>query len=158
MKKLKKLPFNIIDVIIVIAVIALGVGIFMRSEIRSNNEKTDPDVAVITIKAKGFLAEYAPLLLKNDTAYFKSDLSKLGLVIEKEIRPSVEYDTVDGTLVSAQYDTTDRVDVVLTVRATGSLTAGGFLVGGVKYIAPGAAQTVLCGGIEFDVTVLSVEY
>ncbi len=157
-KKARKLPFNIIDVIIILAVLALGAGIFMRIQLKRQSVSKELQTVTVTVKVRRVLAQTDALISKGDVFYQKSDMTKLGEVSSKELFPAVIYTAgPDGKLIRSEYDLNDRVDMVIALAVEGISSESGFLIAGSKYIAPGSSLTMISGDLELFVQVLKID-
>ena len=158
-KKAKRLAFNLLDWLIIVALLLARVGIWFRYGVAEQWENKKNTVtacisfSISNIKETsftgGYFAEgnavYNADADNNLLGYFAGE-DKFGYV------PAVFYQhTKNGEGIIKQ-SATDRLDVVGAIMTEGLLTENGFFYGGTTYIAPG--QTVLINTKDIIVSIL----
>lgn len=158
-KKAKRLAFNLLDWLIIVALVLAGVGIWFRYGLAEKWEnKTNTVTACISFSISniketsftgGYFAEgnavYNADADNNLIGYFAGE-DKFGYV------PAVFHEytkTGEGVIIQSA---SDRIDVVGAIMAEGLMTENGFYYGGTTYIAPG--QTVLISTRDIRVSIL----
>ena len=158
-KKVKKIAFNLLDWLIVVALILAGVGIWFRYGLAEKWENKNNTVtacisfSISNIKETSFTGGY----FAEGNAVYNGDAGNnlIGYFASEDMFgyvPAVFYQyTKTGEGIITQ-SATDRIDVVGAIMAEGLLTENGFFYGGTTYIAPG--QTVLINTRDIRVSIL----
>ncbi len=151
-----KIRFNIIDFIIIIAVIGCIVGVALRYNvadkigISSMNDTVEIEFAVFGIRPTSYDA-----MVKGDVFYWKQNGMMIGTLKEAVSSYSETYiPTDDMKLVKAQRD--DRYDVRGTLEAIGAMTESGFMLNGTQFLAPGKTLIVNSKNIEVSLTITKI--
>ncbi|MBQ8577585.1 MAG: DUF4330 domain-containing protein [Clostridia bacterium] len=151
----KKHRFNIVDFVLIIAVLACVIGIAIRYNLSTSLLRGN-DTAVITVKIDGLLTEYSDALLPGDAFYYQTTGNPLGTLLTVETSPAkIRFVNTDGTVTVANY--VDRVDVVCTLEVEGYASENGFMIDGTTYIGSGSDILVRSRNIETQMVVLNVE-
>ncbi len=157
-KKAKKIKPNIIDFIIIVAVIAAIIGIVVRSgvveRVTINNNLETARVSFLISSISESSGEHF-----NNGDKFYSDTHKCSFgtleqfwTMPAEIYLADEYGVLGKTTVSG-----DKIDVRGTMLCTGVFTADGFFLAGSNYIAPNSPVTVKSSSIVVNLTVMDIE-
>ncbi|MBO4264542.1 MAG: hypothetical protein J5922_00495 [Clostridia bacterium] len=166
--KKKKLPFNVIDILIVLIIIALGFGAIARTKLRSSTADAQNVKAVITFKMSDVSKESADKIKVGTVLYQNTDSRLIGTVISAD-EPVLYEEYIegeDGKLVLSTYNGEDenadaiqnaRYSKTFAVECYGSDTAGAYSIGGVRYVAPNALLDLISLDSEFSATILSIE-
>ncbi len=153
-EKQKKHRFNIIDFVLLIAVLACVVGIALRYNLNETINRTT-DTAEVDIIIERLLNTSADALHVGDTLYTPNNDAVFGEILSIETKPAViRYSNNDGTITYTTYE--DRVDVTLRIHIEGYNTENGFMIGGVTYIGNGSTFPLASPYIETQCTVLNV--
>jgi len=151
-----KIRFNIIDFMIIIAVIGCVVGVALRYNVMdriglsSTTNVVEIDFEIFSIRPTSFDA-----MVKGDTFYWKQNNMEIGVLKEAQSHYS-EVFMVNDDLELVKTFRDDRYDVQGTFTASGSMTDSGFMLGGTQFIAPGKQLTVYSKNIEVTLTVTAV--
>lgn len=162
----RKLRPNIIDLLIVVAVIGAVIGIALRAGVVEkvvNNINVEP--ARITFMVYDINNDSFDYFNAGD-AFFSDTHGYLGTLEAKPLEMAAEayIAGIDGTLIKTQspgdlYDPTKngRIDVKGSILASGFFSEDGFLLGGTNYIAPGSKVKMNSKNISVTATVINIE-
>ncbi len=152
--KIKKIRFNAIDLLILIAIVAAIFTAVYRSglkdsliAIRSN------ETIVYTVKINNVQAESFDMIEIEDTLFNQSDDKKLGNIVAKEYSDAETYIVLDTGEIMKTY-IPERVDITLTVEATGRVSEEGCMIGGNYFIAAGKYISAYTEKVSFNFEVL----
>ena len=151
----KKLRFNIIDFLIVCAVISLVLLLVFRSGIE---KPAVPDTAVIeyTVKISGAEKEVLDFASVDDVIYDENGQSEIGKIVSKKFTPFEVYTLdPDGKIVKAA--SVGLVDVYLTVEAEAVALDRGYETDSGVFVISGEKISFFTNGMLFDATVIDVE-
>ena len=158
-KRAKKLAFNLLDWLIIVALLLAGVGIWFRYglaeqwENKKNTVTAYISFSISNIKETSFTGGY----FAEGSAVYNADADNnlIGYFAGADkfsYVPAVYYQyTKTGEGIIKQ-SASDRIDVVGAIVAEGLLTENGFFYGGTTYIAPG--QIVLINTRDITVSIL----
>ncbi|MCQ2433183.1 MAG: DUF4330 domain-containing protein [Clostridia bacterium] len=151
----KKHRFNIVDFVLVIAVLACVIGLGIRYNLHSNLTHSG-DYAEVTVLIERLLNTTAENLNVGDTFYNPFTEKEFGEVISVSKSPAkARFANPDGSISYTTYE--DRVDAVVTFRVKGINTENGFMMGGTTFIGSGSTFAIDSLRLETQCTVLSVE-
>lgn len=151
----KKHRFNIIDFVLIVAVLACVIGIAIRYNL-SISLLHGNDTAYLTVKIDALRTEYMDSLQTGDAFYYQSTGNPLGTLVSIETSPAkIRFVNSDGTITVSHYE--DRVDVVCKIEASGYHTENGFMIDGRTYIGSGSDILVRSRNLETQMLVLQVE-
>ena len=130
---------SIVDIVIVLALLALIAGFVYRHAAPRLDEILRPDdsfqITFEVNRMRSVIAEDAVVI--GDLIFRQHDRQALGRIIAVEKHPATEVmQRTDGTAVLAVME--DRYSLHITIEATGSVTESGFVVNGNDHISPGA--------------------
>ena len=152
----KKHRFNIIDLVLVLAVLACAAGIFIRSNLHETVLIRNEQKVNITILTEALLDESAEALHVNDSFRFSSNSEEFGSLRDLELSPAkLRFFNDDGTVTITHYY--DRKDAVCTFEATGYDTENGFMVNGNTFVGCGSTFNLRSKFIEIQCTVLDIQ-
>lgn len=165
-KAKKAVRFGILDAFIILLVIAIVVGVFLRFNFsdmitKAQNRK---DYA-ITFSIKNIRHTTDEYFNVGDSVYFESDdelfgtlmtysdLSKFAL----DKRPSSKVFNENGEIIEVSYPNTEtRIDVTGRIKCEGTLSESGFLLNNSTYIAPGQTINIYTRLVSVTITVLEI--
>ena len=158
--KRTKLQFNIIDVVIIIAVIACCVGMYIRYNI-GDAEGDKQEINQISAKIEFLLPEVneqlCDVLNAGSPVYYGGDsepIGELSTIISK--LPSERFVTLnDGTIVKTFSDEL-YFDVRGIITVNGVMTEKGFMLNGDVFLAPGVNFGVQTPEADFSCVVTNV--
>ena len=151
---------SIVDILIVLAVIALMVGFVYRQAAPRIGEILRPDeefqITFEVNRIRSVIAEDAIVI--GEYVFRQHDRQPLGRIISVERHPATDIMMrSDGTAVLATME--DRYALHITIAATGSVSESGFLVNGNDHIAPGVEVALINRRFIFPLArVFSVQY
>ncbi len=151
----KKHRFNIVDFVLVTAVIACVIGIAIRYNLNLSMLRGG-DKATVTVKIEGLLTEYTSALQEGDAFFYQTTGNPLGTLLSVEASPAkTRFVAHDGTMTTVNYE--DRVDIICTLEVEGYNSANGFMIDGSTYIGSGSNILVRSQHLETQMFVLNVE-
>lgn len=153
----QKPKFNVLDFIIIIAALVLVAGGVWRSGLIERLRIPEAnDTVEITFLCAGLGAGTDRYFSAGDTLYCTDDGLTLGSVTQTESRPTRVYrEDADGNLISS--DSTETVDLRITVKCVGRISEQGFLLGGTRYLAAGSVISAHNQTVSMEITALSVQ-
>lgn len=149
----KKFKFNLIDFMIVIAVIAVIVVIAFRSgAVDSFTNTAKGKTIAYEIKVGDVQKESYNYINVGDKIYSEETDAYLGTVVDKVSEPAKAYIvTTEGKIVKTEQP--GRVDIYLTVEAKGTVDEGGCKIDGKFFVAAGKYFSCYTDNIYFNVEV-----
>lgn len=158
-KKAPKNGFNLLDAIIIVAVLALvAVILFVYSPAKLFSLSSDNVTIMYSVRISGVSADYAANVKVGDQVS-DADGYKLGTVAaDVEIEPYVVYEyrtdaEGNGSMVKLTHP--ELVDIIITVTATAKKNDDGFTVDG-KRIAIEAEYAIVLPAFEGNATCVSL--
>ena len=166
-KKTKKLRPNIIDLLIVVAVLGAIVGVALRTgiveKVITNNSLESARISFLVQNISGESYNY---FIPGDIFYSDTHKCYLGTLEEKpyDLPAEMFIEGADGKVIKS-YSPADiddpskseRIDVRGKLISSGVFSNEGFLLGGTTYIAPGSTVTMKSRNITVSITVTGVE-
>ena len=134
---------SIIDIIIVLAILALGVGFAVRETSPGLGGILNPDTPFyVTISGDGLRHFIVDAVSVGDVMFRHHGRHPLGTVVDIDIQPAMDYlHRLDGTAVLVE--TEQRYKIYITLASTGSIRDIGYLVNGTDHIAPGSEVALI---------------
>ena len=125
----KKAKFNILDVVIVVAIVACIAAIGLRIYFSSRTE-TMPDSITVSFEVEGVSAENAAEFLQGKELYLKSTGEPIGKIETVSVEKLKINDATDkdGKVVTAYHPDKKTVSGTLTIY--GKSGENGFMIGG----------------------------
>lgn len=153
----KKIRFNIIDLLIVLAVIAVIGTVIVRYDVADKISKAAvEDSARITLLVQSIREEACNSVNDGDEVTWVQEATRMGNIVRKEVSPAVLYSSrEDGVIIKNESALT--YDLRCTVDTKGTVSDDGYLLNGVSYIAPGKSITIRNHDITLSAIVLSVD-
>mgnify|MGYP002529754639 CR=1 FL=1 len=153
----KKIRFNIIDLLIVLAVIAVIGTVIVRYDVADKIGKAAvEDSARITLLVQSIREEACNSVNDGDEVTWVQEATRMGNIVRKEVSPAVLYSSrEDGVIIKNESALT--YDLRCTVDTKGTVSDDGYLLNGVSYIAPGKSITIRNHDITLSAIVLSVD-
>ena len=163
-----KAHFNVIDAVVILLVIAIGLGIFFRARIVDKlwAESKMGDY-VISFSIEDIRYSTPTYMNVGDKVYFADDGDLFGTLVSESdnvnalnITPSSRYFADNnGNIVEVFYpDAESRVDVKGSIQCVGYYGEdGGFSVDGRHYLAPGQSILVKTELVTVTINIMSIE-
>lgn len=150
----KKIPFSILDFVIIALALALICGIFARYDIIeglfSRKELSDADLTFI---AEAITHEEAAAFAEGKQLYCEGSL--FGTIqSSSEENAQICYESNDGQLIFLE--STELVDVSGSIKLKVLQTDDGYMLNGKQFIAAGSTFIVRSAGVSVVITVLSI--
>ena len=154
-----KRRFNLIDAIIIVLVILCIVGIYFRSQITQwigidrqlSEYKMTFKVSEIKYTSERYLAS-------GKRIYLDTPAMELGTIDGNcTVSPAETYiEQTDGSLIVAQYPKDTYIDVMGSIKCSGTQREDGFYLAGSYSIAPGMKINVHTEMLDFVITVIDI--
>ena len=152
----RKLRVNILDFLIVAAVVLCIAGALLRGGVKSTDEKLETQTAVITFKVSNVQSASQYCFRDGDKIYSQSLGCDMGRIVgEIKATPSVYNYEQNGEIFKA-YSEAGRVDLVGTFECVGQMSESGFLMGGTQYIAPGMTTYAYLPNINVNILITDI--
>ncbi|MBO5273375.1 MAG: DUF4330 family protein [Clostridia bacterium] len=137
MENAKKARFNVIDLLIILAFIAIAAGILLRYNIADKlGVRADSVEVEMTFRVSDMRATSQDFFTVGDIFVWDSIDVTLGELTEIEFKSAEAIvEKVDGSAMLTYSDT--RIDAIGTIRAKGIMTDEGFMLEGTQFISPG---------------------
>lgn len=149
--------FNIIDFLIVVAIIGCIAGVFLRYDLASkiglNRNKDEVEISFVVVGLREGATE---ALFEGDTIYWKQNGMEIGKLISKEVTPAVHYILDENYEYQKRYNDY-RYDVRGVISVKGNMTESGFMLNGTQFIAPGKELMIESKNISTTITVTDVK-
>lgn len=154
----KKKRFNVIDFVIVVVVLGCIAGIAARYNI-VNRIVVDSDRDEVEIS---FLAtDMSPMLSYavnvGETFYSEASGISMGPLIEYDVKDSIITFINDSGEKETAADPAKK-DITGTLRATGIMSADGFMLGGTQYLAAGKTLTIQSLEVQLSVIITEIKH
>lgn len=155
----KKVKFNIVDIIVILALIAgivfVGVRMFGGEEPAVSADPASGSKYLVTFHAEAVREDVANTLVQGSKAENASRNMDLGHLVDFTVEDSIVY-TTDSKGNSVKTTKEGYVSVTLVCEVTGVDQATGLQVGQFM-LNVGHAMGVRCGFTEIDTTVIGIE-
>lgn len=158
--KPKKSKFNIIDILIVLVIILVAIGMFLRYDLakainfQANQDKFELEFIIQDIQ------EYSQnYLTSGESFYITVSSIKIGEIKEiLDIRPAEIFVKIqDGEITDmVKSEKPGRIDVTGVLTCYGKKVDTGYMINGTIYCAAGKEFLVHTGPLETTITVLSM--
>jgi len=150
--------FNIIDFLIIVAVIGCIAGVFLRYDLATkvglNSNRDEVEISFIVVSIR---RESTEALIEGDTIYWEQNGMEIGKLLSKEVGEEVKY-VLDGNYEYNKKFNEIRYDVRGVILAKGNMTENGFMLNGTQFIAPGKELKIQSKNITTSVTVTGVRH
>ena len=157
-KKAGKIKPNIIDFIIIIAVIAAIIGIAVRSgvveEVTLNSHRQTARVSFFVSNISESSGGY---FSNGDVFYSSTHQCDFGVLEQFRTMPAEDYIVNEYGVLQKKILSGGRTDVEGTMLCEGVFTEDGFFLEGSNYIAPNSSITVKSKSITVTLTVMDIE-
>ncbi len=135
-----KLKFNIIDFLIIVAIVALVVVFVFRGGLVDKISSLD-SVIEYTVKVSDIQSGSFFLVEEGDVLYSDDDDRVLGKITSKKSAPAEMYTILsNGEIVKSEKP--DRIDMYLTVEASGTVDEDGCMIDGNFFV--GSGKNISC--------------
>ena len=153
--KQKTHRFNIIDFMLIVAVLACIIGITFRQNLNETVVESN-DTATVTVMIRGLLKDNVKQIIEGDEYFNQRSGDSMGILQSFETKPAkIRTPRLDGTIATTEY--VDRTDVICTVDVEGIYTDEGFMIGGSEYIGCGSNFLVRALNLETEWLVVDIE-
>lgn len=157
-KKARKIKPNVIDFIILIALIGAIIGIAIRSgvveKVTINNSL---ESARVTFLISGVSESTGEYFSNGDEFYSSTHNSNFGTLEQFWTNPAEIYTADENGVLKKTPLAVDMIDVRGTMICTGVFTADGFFLGGSNFIAPNSPVTVKSADVEVNILIMDIE-
>ena len=128
---------SIIDILIVVAILALGIGFVIRQTSEGLATLISPNQPFYIVLETNRLRDVnLDAIAVGDTMFRLHSRDPMGTIVDIELHPATEtMRRRDGVVVIAEMES--RYRVVITLESQGSITSTGYFVNGLDHVAPG---------------------
>ena len=163
--------FGVIDVVIILLVVVIVAGLYVRYSFYDKlNSTKNIKECYVTFKTDKITSAISRELSKDDRVYFKSDGTTFGVLAVKseeismviQEQPATSTVFKDGNTYSEiQYPQGLENSLIYgtgTIKCDCAVTSdGSYLLNGSQYISPGQTYTVCTERATFNITIVSIE-
>lgn len=159
-KRTAKLRFNIVDLVLIIAVLACIAGVYLRfhfsEEFGVNHVQNE---YAVSFEVKNIRYTSVDAFPTGDNVYLQSSRKLLGTIIgiDSTSPSQMIYTDYSGNVKQIYYPEDSRIDLTGRIAARGTLTERGFMLDGNTYLAPGASYLVLTPHINVTLTITDIQ-
>lgn len=151
---------SVIDLIVIAVVIVMGIALYMKTNHNEITSTTTPDTTITyQMSVRGLRTYVADAIKVGDRVYDQerssSGGSSLGEIIDIETRPGSKLAELnDGTIETVPVE--DGVDLVLTIRGSGLITEGRYVLNRVYDLGVNSTRNFCTMYAQFTGTVTDI--
>ena len=152
-----KRKFNLVDFIIVIAVIGCIAGVAVRYDfasklgMNSSNDEVEISFLVMGIRNSSYEAFHV-----GDEFYWKQNSMRVGELVELgDLQQAESYILDENNQYKISYNE-QRCDVRGKILAKGKMTSDGFMLAGTQFLAPGKSMLVESQYVSVTLTITDI--
>ena len=150
--------FNIIDFLIIVAIIGCVAGVFLRYDLATKiGLNSNKDEVEISFMVMGLREGSTAALIEGDTIYWEQNGMEIGKLLSKEISETVHY-ILDENFEYQKDPNEIRFTVRGVISGKGNMTDAGFMLNGTQFIAPGKEMKIQSKNISTTLTVTAVKH
>ncbi|NLZ36273.1 MAG: DUF4330 family protein [Clostridiales bacterium] len=155
-EKKNKLRFNVIDLAVIVIIIGAIAGTAIRYNLISRISSTGTsEEASISFIASDLRLSSVDGFVEGDVFYWKQNGIRIG-TLESKTRDYNEVYIHNSDFEIIKSYNEQRYDVRGVIKAVGSFTDDGFMLGGTQYIGPGKEMLVQSKNILVTITITDV--
>lgn len=158
-KKDSRIRFNVIDLVIIVAILACIAGIYLRYNFGDQyGVEHQMEQYEITFQVQNVRYTSADAFQEGDAVYLKTQGKLLGTVlgIDATTPSELVYTDLSGDIRQIYYPENSRIDMEGTLLVSGVMTDRGFMLDGNTYLAPGASYAVQTPRIDVSIIVADI--
>lgn len=151
--------FNIIDLVLLIALLACIAGIYLRyAADRDLGSKQELDSYTLSFEVQNIRYTSADAFQADDAVYLRTDDTKIGTLLSLDSASPTEYLFFDlgGNVKQTYYPENTRIDVTGRILAEGRMTENGFMLNGNVFLAPGRSYPIMTPHIDVNITITDI--
>lgn len=159
-KSASRVRFNIVDLVLIIAVLACLCGVYLRYNLSDAfGAKTEMGEYVLSFEIASIRYTSADAFPEGDKFFLEGKDDVLGEVLGIDSTSPAEYVYTDnsGNYKTIYYPEDSRIDVSGRLRSIGMMTDRGYMLGGNIHIAPGQTYYIESPRINVNVTITGIE-
>ncbi|NLK39726.1 MAG: DUF4330 domain-containing protein [Clostridiales bacterium] len=158
-KTRSRVRFNLIDFVIILAVLASVAGIYVRynfsfDEMKNEDNFVEAEVEFLILNVTEQLADALVAGSPVFDSQNKKQMGELSAIVQK--LPAEIFVTMEDGSIIKTYSNALRYDVRGIITVKGIQTEKGFLCQGENYIAPGASMVVLTPEVDFNMLITNI--
>jgi len=129
---------SIVDIIIVLAIVALVVGFVFRQTSDYLGDIINPnDVFYITVEGRELRHFIVDAIEVGDVVFRRHVRQPIGTIVDVQVSPAMDImQRTDGTAVLAEME--GRYTVHIVIQSTGSIRSTGYFINGNDHVAAGS--------------------
>ncbi len=158
-KNAARIRFNLVDLVLIIAVLACLVGVYLRYNISEEfGVKHELEDYVLSFEIKNIRYTSADAFPEGDALYLDGKDTVLGTIlgIDSTSPSEVIYTDSKGDYKTIYYPEDSRIDLTGRLLSRGDMTERGYMLGGNTYLAPGQTYYVETPRINVSVTITKI--
>lgn len=154
------IPFNLLDVFLILLVILCLVGVFQRRNLRALFAGTEElETYTVSFEIKEIRTTSATLLKKDTALFIEQDGKRIPLGSVAEISGSVAtvyLQNTEGATVVAAYPADTYYDIEGQLTCRGIDNNGAFLLEGKAYLAAGQTVIAQSENADFELRIVNI--
>ena len=158
-KPSSRIRFNIIDLVIVIALLACVAGVYLRYNF-GEQYGVEHELAQyeITFEVTNIRYTSVDAFPEGDAVYLKNGGKYMGSIIgiDSTTPSEMVYTDLSGNIIQIYYPENSRIDLVGRLLASGTMTAGGFMLDGNTHLAAGTSYAVQTPHIDVTLVITDI--
>ena len=153
-----KVRFNIVDFLVVVAILAAILALILRGPILKRiGRVVYNDEAVLSVRIAGLTVEQAEGIRQGDLLYLSGDeLGKIASCSSSESHVVVFEEDGNGGGRFVRADDPGHFDVVCSINIKGAANSDGFYIFGSMYVGVGQTLLITSDTYSYEVTVVSI--
>ena len=154
-----RIRFNVIDLVIIVAILACIAGIYLRYNFGEQyGVEHQLEQYEITFQVQNVRYTSADAFQEGDAVYLKTQGKLLGTVqgIDSTTPSELIYTDLSGDIRQIYYPENSRIDMEGRLLVSGVMTDRGFMLDGNTYLAPGAAYAVQTPRIDVSIVIADI--
>ena len=154
-----RVRFNVIDLVIIVAILACIAGIYLRYNFGEQyGVEHQMEQYEITFQVQDVRYTSADAFQEGDAVYLKTQGELLGTVlgIDSTTPSELIYTDLSGDIRQIYYPENSRIDMEGRLLVLGVMTDRGFMLDGNIFLAPGATYAVQSPRIDVSIVIADI--
>lgn len=159
-KSASRVRFNIVDFVLIIAVLACLCGVYLRYNLSEEfGSKTEMGEYVLSFEINGIRYTSADAFPEGDKFFLDGKDTVLGtvLAIDSTSPAEIIYTDPRGDYKTIYYPEDSRIDLTGRLLSEGMMTDRGYMLGGNTHITPGQGYYIESPRINVSLTITAIE-
>lgn len=159
-KKSPRFVLNVVDLVLIIAVLACVVGVYLRYNLSENlGVRQELSDYVLSFKIENVRFTSGDAFPEGDMVFLaETNDQELGtiLAIDSTAPSEVVFTDKEGDYRILYYPEDTRIDLTGRILSSGVMTERGYMLGGNTYLAPGQSYAVETPRIYVEITITDI--